>query len=397
LNYARAAGDEHPDKRRHSTKLFPWHADLPDSSVDGMAPRIVVFGATGFTGRITVQALVDAGQRPVVAGRSESSVKQLAADHGLDHAVADVDRPQTVRALVRPGDVLISLVGPFTRWGRPAVEAAIDAGAHYIDSTGEPPFIRDVYERYSPGARAANCALLTAMGYDYVPGNLAAGLALKDAGEDATHVRVGYFVTGRLTGSALSGGTRASLMGVMDDGFARRDGILVRERPGVRFKEFSVAGRKRAGISLGASEHFAVPQSFPQVATVEAYLGWFGPASRGVSLLARTGGAVMGLAPVKRLVEARVKGSSGGPDAEARSGTRTLAVAEALAPNGRQLGRAVVQGVNPYDFTGRMLSWTARRIAEHGTLDVGAQGPIGAFGLDVLTDGVREAGVERIE
>ncbi|WIX76832.1 hypothetical protein QRX50_36205 [Amycolatopsis carbonis] len=66
-------------------------------------------------------------------------------------------------------------------YGEPAVRAAITAGAHYLDSTGESQFIRQIFEHYGPGARAAGCALLTAFGYDHVPGNLAGALALRDA------------------------------------------------------------------------------------------------------------------------------------------------------------------------------------------------------------------------
>jgi len=111
--------------------------------------RIVVFGATGYTGGLVAEALVGRGERPVLAARGADRVRALAAElGGLESAVADVGSPETVRALVERGDVLVATVGPFVRYGRPAVEAAVDAGALYIDSTGEPAFIREVFERY---------------------------------------------------------------------------------------------------------------------------------------------------------------------------------------------------------------------------------------------------------
>src|ERR671929_1994919 len=162
-----------------------------------MAGRIVLFGATGYTGDLTARALVERGARPVLAARSEAKVGALAEElGGLEWAVADVERPDTVRALVERGDVLVSTVGPFTRWGEPAVQAAIAAGAHYLDSTGEGAFIRDVFDRQGPGAESAGCGLLTAFGYDWVPGNLAGALALTEAGETATPVDIGYFPPG---------------------------------------------------------------------------------------------------------------------------------------------------------------------------------------------------------
>ena len=93
--------------------------------------------------------------------------------------------------------MLVATVGPFVRWGGPALEAAIGAGAHYIDSTGEPAFIRRVFEREGAARRAAGIGLLTAFGYDWVPGNLAGALALRDAGDAASAVRIGYFHAAR--------------------------------------------------------------------------------------------------------------------------------------------------------------------------------------------------------
>ena len=152
-----------------------------------MAGRIVLFGATGYTGRLTADAFSRRGVKPVLAARSVEALDALASELGGGHetAVADVSRPETVRALVERGDVLLSTVGPFVRFGEPAVRAAIDAGAHYIDSTGEGPFIRRVFEEFGPQAERAEVVLLTAMGYDWVPGNLAGGLALQEAGEAA--------------------------------------------------------------------------------------------------------------------------------------------------------------------------------------------------------------------
>src|SRR5229473_5856540 len=173
-----------------------------------MASRIVVFGATGYTGRLVSEALVARGVKPVLAGRNAPALAVLATElGGLETAVADVSSPETVRALVARRDVLVSTVGPFVRWGEPAVQAAIAGGATYLDSTGETGFIREVFERHGPGAEAAGCALLTAAGYDWIPGNLAAGLALAEAGEEAVRVDTGYFIVG---GAKMSGGTRAS-------------------------------------------------------------------------------------------------------------------------------------------------------------------------------------------
>lgn len=137
-----------------------------------MTGRIVLFGATGYTGEMTARALVARGAEPILAARSAERLKRLADElGGLETRVADVSRPETVRALVQGRYVLVSTVGPFVRWGAPAVEAAIDAGAVYIDSTGEPAFVRRVFEHYGRRAERTGASLSTAFGYDWVPGN----------------------------------------------------------------------------------------------------------------------------------------------------------------------------------------------------------------------------------
>jgi short subunit dehydrogenase-like uncharacterized protein len=373
-----------------------------------MAGRIVLFGATGYTGALTARALVQdasaASSAIVLAGRSEARVRALAEElGGLDWGVADVSEPSGIRALVQRGDILVSTVGPFNRWGAAAVRAAIDAGAHYLDSTGEGRFIREVFEVYGPQAQAAGCGLVTAFGYDWVPGNLAGGLALSEAGERASRVRIGYFVTGGLAGpSALSGGTRASAAGVLlDRSFAFRGGRLVEERTGKRMHRFELEPGKRASaLSVGSSEHLGLSRAYPSLREVDAYLGWFGPATRllqGVSLtlagVARSSGA-------KRRLEsfvARVqKGSSGGPDAATRARSGSLVLAEALDAGGTVLAAARLEGVNGYDFTARILAWGAHAAANGGLRGTGALGPVDAYGLTALEAGCTEAGIRRV-
>jgi short subunit dehydrogenase-like uncharacterized protein len=180
-----------------------------------MAGRTVLFGATGYTGQLTARAMVRRGTRPVLAGRSADRLQALADElGGLDTLMADIKRPDSVRALVDRGDVLVTTVGPFTQWGEPAVQAAVDAGAHYLDSAGEPRFTREVFERHGPRAQAAGCGLITAFGYDWVPGNLAGALALREAGDAAARIEIGYFAPGSSPATSLSPGTRATMVAI---------------------------------------------------------------------------------------------------------------------------------------------------------------------------------------
>ena len=361
-----------------------------------MPGSIVLFGATGYTGRLVAAALVRRGARPTLAARNAQTLDALAAElGGLDTAVADVSRPESVSALVSAGDVLVSTVGPFVRWGTPAVDAAIAAGASYLDSTGEPPFIREVFERHDAPARAAGAGLVTAFGYDFVPGNLAAALALERAGDSAVKVSVGYFVSGKVSPrEAMSGGRAASLAGVaMSPAFGFHGGAIADERTAKRVRSFEFGSKRLTGVSIGSSEHFALPKIHPALREVDAYLGWFGPASRAMQVVT-LGAEVPGVrAGVEKLGRRFVKGSTGGPDEAARLRTGSLIVAETYDAYGTLLTRVEMKGPNAYTFTGDVLAWGAQQALDHGLAGTGALGPAEAFGLRALEAGCAELGL----
>jgi short subunit dehydrogenase-like uncharacterized protein len=360
--------------------------------------RIVLFGATGYTGELTARALVDRGLRPVLAARNEERLARLGARlGGLETRVADAGDPQTLRRLVGRGDVLVSTAGPFARMGRPVVAAAVDAGAHYLDSTGESAFIRAVFEHHGPAAAAAGCGLVTAFGFDWVPGNLAGALALRAAGPAATRVDTGYFITGS-GGSVASGGTRASALGAMlAPAFAFRGGRLVTEPTARRVRTFDLGPRPREGVSVGGTEHLALPRIAPGLRDVGVYLGLPGAPARAAQALA-AGAALLGRVPgaqgaLGRLLRPLVPGSTGGPDAEARAPVGALVTAEAFDPRGTQLAAVRLAGVNPYDFTAAILAWGAQAAATGGLRGTGALGPVDGFGLEELERGCAEAGI----
>jgi short subunit dehydrogenase-like uncharacterized protein len=359
-----------------------------------MAGRIVLFGATGYTGRLVAHALVERGAAPVLAARSRERVEALAAQlGGLPAEVADVGRPPSIRALLEPGDVLVSTVGPFVRWGRPALQAALDAGAHYMDSTGEPPFVRTVFEDHDVAAQDAGVGLLTAFGYDYVPGNLAGALALREAGERAVSVDVAYFVGGR---AQPSGGTRASAAGMLaEPAYAFADGRLVRERTARHVRSFD----GRPAVSIGGTEQFALPRVHPGLRDARVWLGWFGPASRPLQAISAATSLATRLPGVRSAIEAAagalVQGSTGGPDAATRARARSFVVAIASDAQGTPLATVRLEGDNPYDFTGNMLAWGASTAAGGELRGAGALGPVDAFGLEPLEAGVMAAGIAR--
>ncbi|MET9201238.1 saccharopine dehydrogenase NADP-binding domain-containing protein [Gordonia sp. NPDC003585] len=357
--------------------------------------KIVLFGATGYTGRLTAAALKARGAQTVLAARNKATLAALADElGGAETAVADVSDPASVRALLSRGDVLISTVGPFLRYGQPALDAALDAGAHYLDSTGEGPFIRGVFDR-DEQARDAGVGLLSAFGFDFVPGNLAAGLALDNA-PDAVRAEVCYGVVNPGT----SGGTQASIAGMLfEEGFALRDGHLRPANLGARVRNFEIDGKSRTAASLPGSEHLTLVRSYPQLRDVDVYMSAAPNAARGLQFGARLTGLAGKVGVLKKagnaVVSRAVRGSTGGPSPEQRARASSWVVAEAVDAGGNVVATSTLSGVDPYDFTAAMLAWGADTTLAGGLRTTGALGPVEAFGLPELTAGAAEAGLKQ--
>jgi short subunit dehydrogenase-like uncharacterized protein len=363
-----------------------------------VSARIVLLGASGYTGARTAEALVARGARPVLAGRNPARLDPLAERlGGLETAVTDVTTPGALASLLGKGDVLVTTVGPFLQLGEPAVAAAVEAGAVYLDSTGEPPFIRRVFEHHGPRAERTGAVLLTAFGLDYVPGTLAGALALAEAGDRAARLDIGYALDGT-SGQAFSRGTFVSLAGVLfEQSHAFRDGRLQSEVAGRHRWRFTAGGRPRDGLSVGGSEHLTLPALAPSLRDVGVHLAWFGALTPVAHRLAPLSGLAARLpgadALAQRTGAALGRRLGAAPSDATLAGATTRTVAEVRDPSGALVSRVELIGPEAYGLTAQLLAWGATRAADGGVSGSGALGPVQAFGLEALTGGAAQAGL----
>src|SRR4051794_31154106 len=158
---------------------------------------IAVYGAGGYTGRLVVRELARRGLDAVLSGRDARRLHDAAEAAGLDAPIrpAALDDRDALRHALGDCSAVVNCAGPFTRHGEPVVRAAIETGTHYVDTTGEQPFMRVVYERLDDAARAAEVAVVPAVGFDYLPGDLISRLAARDH-EPLSSLVVAYFASG---------------------------------------------------------------------------------------------------------------------------------------------------------------------------------------------------------
>lgn len=142
--------------------------------------KIAVYGASGFTGGFAVAELRRRGLTPVLVGRDEDRLRGVAA--GAETRVAALDDPGALVATFADCAAVVNCAGPFALWGEPVVRAAIAAGSHYVDTTGEQGYAHRFLETFGPDAERAGVTAVPAMADDGGPGDLIAALAAARVG-----------------------------------------------------------------------------------------------------------------------------------------------------------------------------------------------------------------------
>ena len=186
---------------------------------------VVVFGATGFAGRLVAGYLaghVLAGVRIGLAGRSERRLAEVRAGLGAAASawpllVADSADPVSLATLARAARVVVTTVGPYRARGLELVQACAEAGTDYADLTGEVLFIRDSIDRCHDAAASTGARIVHCCGFDSVPSDLGVLLLHQAAQADGAGDLLDTTLVVRAMRGGLSGGTLASMMGQLDE------------------------------------------------------------------------------------------------------------------------------------------------------------------------------------
>jgi hypothetical protein len=163
---------------------------------------IVVFGASGHLGRLIAAALIRRGLPTILAGRDAAKLGAVRAALELGGApepevrVADAEDGDAVRAMLEGASVVVNAVGPFLHLGEAIIEAAIAAGAHYIDTSAEQVFQKRMRERHHAAAKREGLTVLLGHGSELAFGFL--GAAMLDARFGDLHRLDSYYDLGEL-------------------------------------------------------------------------------------------------------------------------------------------------------------------------------------------------------
>ena len=393
---------------------------------------VVLFGATSFVGRLCAEYLARAAPaqtRIGLAGRSHERLRELQASLGARAAdwpvlIADTSDERAVGELAGTARVLATTVGPYRRYGLPVVEACARAGTHYADLTGEVTFMREVIDRFDALAADSGARIVHGCGFDSIPSDLGV-LMLHEAvaADDAGQLQDTTLVVRAMKGGA-SGGTIASLKGVLDD--ARADGEIARlvEDPYALSPDRDAEPSHGPERDLRGVEHdgelglWLGPFIMGEVNTrvvrrSNALQGWaYGPSFRyrevmgfGGPLGAAQAGAIAGgvgaltaglsLAPARAALDRVLPSPGEGPSESARArGFFRIDIHARTSSGARYLCRVAAQGDPGYKATSVMFGESSLCLAldaERLPARAGVLTPATAMG-DALVQRLRHAG-----
>ncbi len=187
---------------------------------------VVLFGATGFTGRLVASALATLAPKPLrlaMVGRSAEKLKEVQRGLGPDGArysvlTCDATDAVALAQLARRTKVICTTVGPYAKYGMGVVQACAEGGTHYCDITGEVQFMRDAIDRFDATAKKNKAKIVHTCGFDSIPsdmGVLYLSESLKREGKSGALTETALCVESAK--GKFSGGTVASLVNVLDE------------------------------------------------------------------------------------------------------------------------------------------------------------------------------------
>src|SRR3954469_14595410 len=203
---------------------MPCMIDASPAASSDRELDLVLFGATGFTGRLTAEYLARHAPDDLrwgLAGRNEAKVEGVRDElASVDDALgdlpllhADVTDEVSLKDVANRARVVITTVGPYLHYGEPLVAACAEAGTDYVDLTGEPEFVDRAYVAHHATAQQTGARLVHACGFDSIPHDLGAYFTVRQLPDDVPIslrgvVRVGAMMSGGTFHTAMNGFSR---------------------------------------------------------------------------------------------------------------------------------------------------------------------------------------------
>lgn len=339
-----------------------------------MTNNFLIYGANGYTGELITRFAAERGLKPILAGRNEAKISELAGKYGFEYRVFSLDDNAKLDAALQEVDMVLHCAGPFSITSVPMVNACLRNKKHYTDITGE----ISVFETCAAmGKKAveAGIMIMPGVGFDVVPSDCLA-MHLKNRLPSATHLTLAWYGMGR-----MSHGTQATMtMNVGRGGAIRKDGKITPVPAGWKTREIDLGEVRRTGVTIPWGDvstafhstgipnievYTVVPPSALKMMKTTRYIGW-----------------LMATGFVQKYLQRNIP--PGGPSDEERAKGKTLMWGEASDAEGNRI-EARQQGPEGYTLTAHAALNIAKKILA-GNFKPGFQTPAKAYGADLILE-----------
>lgn len=339
-----------------------------------MSDRVMIYGAYGYTGELTVREARAFGVEPVLAGRNADKLAALEArsGQGMETRAVGLDDPAALDAALSDIEVVIHCAGPFSATSKPMVAACLRTGTHYLDITGE----MGVFERLrhkGKDAEQAGIMTLPGIGFDVVPTDCIAA-RLKEELPSATHLELAF---GAVGGGTSRGTMKTAAENLSEGGAVRRNGAIVKVPSAYMTKSLDFGdGKERMAVSIPWGD-VSTAYFSTGIPNITCYMKAAPKMIRGMKL-SRLVLPLLGTGFVQKRLISRINAGPAGPTDEQRAKAVTYIWGAAWDDDGRRVERRL-RTVEGYTLTARSGLVAARKVLEGGAKP-GFQTPTTAFG-----------------
>jgi hypothetical protein len=361
-----------------------------------MSKPVVVYGASGYTGRLVCEYLREFNVPFIAAGRDKQRIQdvldKVPGIDTVDHEVVEVEHEvSALTDLFRGAKVVSNMVGPFVKHGPDVVEAALAAGCHYLDTTGEQDWLLDAQNGWSDKYAAQGLLLAPGVAQMYTTGEIAANICLETPGLDTLDILVLW------KGFPTYASTQTIFTILKADWHYLEQNELVKWDPLTTF-EVNVPGQHASALALpwGGTSHPVWFKNDPRVANVKVAGGVFD----------RT--VMQGVVEAVKMVESQIK-TLPLEQQDAALGEVAASVQASMPPRENPrintsldsvhasgpLGRAhcVIYGNSNYKQTGALQAYAAYSLLQQPPHRAGLASACQAFGHRELLGVLRSFGL----
>ncbi|MCJ9427706.1 saccharopine dehydrogenase family protein [Kordiimonas marina] len=341
-----------------------------------MGRKWMIYGATGYTGKLIAAEAARRGLKPTLAGRNADKVRAVAEPYGFDWTAFQVDDREAAEAALNGHDAVLSVAGPFSHTAKHMIDACLKSGCHYLDVTGEFAVFEHAASQDN-AAKNAGIALIPGVGFDVVPSDcLAAHTAARVKNPVALRIAIDAL-------SSMSQGTAKTGVETLGIGsLTREEGEYIARPMGDLRRTFDLGNGPKEFFTVSWGD-IATAYYSTHIGNIEVYFPYSGEI-KSMARLARLLAPLLRKPWFQNFLKRRIDKQPAGPSEEERAHTHSTLMAEVDGADGQTV-RSRLTTPNGYSLTADSAVTCVEKLLAGDTLR-GYHTPSTAFGAELIKD-----------